>query len=129
MTVGLNTTNLAHQWLNWLRGVATTAPAGTFVRLHLGDPGAAGTSNGSTNTTRVAATFSAAAGGAIALSNTPTWASWANGAETISHISVWDAASAGNFLFSVALTSSKAITNGDTFTLTTLGFSLAPIAA
>lgn len=129
MTVGLHTTNLAHQWLNWLRGSATTAPSGTYVRLHTADPGAAGTTAGSANTTRVAATFSAASGGAIALSNSPAWASWASGSETISHISVWDAATAGSFLFSVALTTSKAITNGDTFTLTTLGFSLTPIAA
>jgi hypothetical protein len=49
--------------------------------------------------------------------------------ETISHISVWDASSAGNFLFSAALTTPKSVNNGDTLNLTTLGFSLTPQAA
>src|SRR5688500_13905616 len=122
MTAGLHTTNMAPEWLNWLRGTATTAPSGTFVRLHTGDPGASGTSNASANTTRPAVTFSAAAAGAIALNGTPpSWATWASGSETLTHISVWDANAGGNFLFSVALTASKSITNGDTFTLNTLG--------
>lgn len=129
MTVGLHTTNLANSWLNMLRGTAFTAPSAQYVKLHTGDPGSAATANTSANTTRVAATFSAASSGALALSNTPSWASWASGSETISHISVWDASTAGNFLYSVALTVSKAITNGDTFTLTSLSFSLAPLAA
>jgi hypothetical protein len=130
MTAGLHTTNLAHQWLNWIRGTATTAPSATYVKLHTGDPGSAGTSNASANTTRVAVTFAAASGGAIAMNGTaPAWATWASGSETLTHISVWDASTAGNFLFSVALTASKAIANGDTFTMATLGVSLTPIAA
>lgn len=130
MTAGLHPANTAHQWLNWIRGTATTAPSGTFVKLHTGDPGSAGTSNASGTTTRPAVTFSAASAGAIAMSGTaPSWATWAAGNETITHISVWDASSAGNFLFSIALTASKAMTNGDTLTLSTLGVSLTPLAA
>jgi hypothetical protein len=49
--------------------------------------------------------------------------------ETISHISVWDASTAGNFLWSAALTTSKSVVNTDTLTFTTLGVSLTPIAA
>ena len=128
MTVGISAANLATKWLNMLRATAFTAPAGTFVELHIGDPGAAGTSNPSAVTTRSSATFNASAGGsALSLSNTPTWSMTAT--ETISHIAVWDASSAGNFLFSAALNTSKSVNNGDTLNLTTLGFSLTPQAA
>jgi hypothetical protein len=127
MTVGLATTTLANNWLNMLRQVAFTAPAGTYIKLHTADPGAAGTSNPSTVTTRQQATFSAASGGAIALSNSPSFTMTAT--ETITHISVWDAATAGNFLWSAALTTSKSVVATDTLTFTTLGVSLSPLAA
>lgn len=128
MTVGISAANLATKWLNMLRATAFTAPAATFVELHIGDPGAAGTSNPSAVTTRSSATFNASAGGsALSLSNTPSWSMTAT--ETISHIAVWDASSAGTFLFSAALNTSKAVNNGDTLNLTTLGFSMTPQAA
>jgi hypothetical protein len=128
MAVGLHTTNLANKWLDMLRGVAFTAPAATYVKLHIGDPGAAATANASAVTTRVVVTFSAAASGALAMTGTaPSW-SMTTG-ETISHISIWDASTAGNFLWSVALTASKTVANGDTLTLNTLALSLTPLAA
>jgi len=127
MTVGLATTTLANNWLNMLRGTAFTAPAGTYIKLHTADPGAAGTSNPSAVTTRASATFSAASAGAIALSNSPSFTMTAT--ETITHISVWDASTAGNFLWSAALTTSKSVVNTDTLTFTTLGVSLSPLAA
>ncbi len=124
---------LANGWLNTIRGGAAgssfTAPAAVYTKLHLGDPGAAAATSPSTNTTRVATTFGAASAGALALSNTPTWSSWANGTEVISHVSVWDASTAGNFLLSGALTSSKTVQNGDTLTITSFAVSLAPLAA
>jgi hypothetical protein len=51
---------------------------------------------------------------------------WTNGgtSETLTDISVWTASSGGTFLFSVALTTSKAWTSADQFTLSTLGVSL-----
>lgn len=128
MTTGISAANLATNWLNMLRATAFTAPAGQFVKLHVGDPGAAGANNASAVTTRSSATYTASSGGsALALSNTPTWSMTAT--ETISHISVWDAASAGNFLFSAALNTPKSVNNGDTLNLTTLGFSMTPQAA
>lgn len=130
MTVGLATAAMAHQWLNWIRGSATTAPTATYVKLHTADPGSAGaTAAAAGSTTRVVATFSAASGGAIALTGTSP--SWTNGgsSETLTHISVWDASSAGNFLWSAALSSSQAWASTNTFTLTTLGVSLTPLAA
>jgi hypothetical protein len=129
LTVGLNTVNLANHILDHLRGgTAWTQPAGIYVKLHIGDPGSAATSNASAVTTRSQATYSAAASGAIALTGTnPSWSMTAT--ETISHVSVWDAVTSGNFLWSAALSASKAVVNGDTLTLTSLGFSLAPLAA
>ena len=127
MTVGLATTTLANNWLNMLRQVAFTAPAATYVKLHTGDPGSAGTANASAVTTRQAATFSAASAGAIALSNSPSFTMTTT--ETISHISVWDASTAGNLLWTAALTTSKAVVNTDTLTFTTLGVALSPLAA
>ena len=127
MTVGLAATTLANNWLNMLRGTAFTAPAATYIKLHTADPGAAGATAASVVTTRQAATFSAASAGAIALSNSPSFTM--TGTETISHISVWDTSSAGNFLWSAALTTSKSVVNTDTLTFTTLGVSLTPVAA
>lgn len=129
MVVGLNTSNLANKVLDHLRGgTAWTQPSALYVKVHLGDPGSAGTANASAVTTRSQATFSAASSGAIALTGTnPSWSMTAT--ETVTHVSVWDASTSGNFLWSAALSASKAVVNGDTLTLTSLGFSLAPLAA
>lgn len=130
MTVGMSTANLANKWLDMLGGTAFSAPGTTTVKLHTGDPGPAGTANASAETTRKALTWSSASAGSKAITTTlPSWASWAAGSETISHISVWDSTTAGNFLFSVALTTPKAMTDGDTLNLTSLTFALTPLAA
>ena len=129
MTVGISGANLANKILDTITRTGTAPTAGTvYVKLHTGDPGSAGTSNASGVTTRSAATFgSAATGGVGTMTNTPSWSM--TGTETISHISLWDASSAGNFLQSAALTASKNVTNGDTLTLTTLTLAYTPIAA
>ncbi|WP_228002125.1 phage tail fiber protein [Nocardia australiensis] len=128
MSLGLHTTNFANKVLDHLRGgPAWSQPSGLYVKVHTGDPGA-GTANASAVTTRSQATFAAAASGAIALTGTnPSWPMTAT--ETISHVSVWDSSTSGNFLWSAALSAPKAVVNGDTLTLTSLGFSLAPLAA
>lgn len=127
MPAGLATTTLANNWLNMLRAVAFVAPAGTFIKLHTADPGVAGATAPSVNVTRVAATFGAAAGGAIALSNAPAFTMTAT--ETITHISVWDASTLGNLLWTSALTVAKPVVNTDTLTFTAIGVSLTPLAA
>ena len=128
MTVGISTANLANKWLDMLGGTAFTAPAGAFAELHLGDPGVNGTSNPSTETSRKAITYGAASGGSKAMSNTPSW-SWVQGTETISHLAIWDASTAGNFLFSILLTAAKQVANGDTLNITSLSVSFTPLAA
>jgi hypothetical protein len=132
MAVGLAKTTLANKWLDLLRGTAFSAPAALYVRLHTsnGDPGAAGTANGSTVSTRVLVSFSAASDGAIALggaNSAPQWTMTAN--ESIQYISVWDSATGGNFLWSAALSVAKTVQNGDTLTLTTCGLTLTPFAS
>jgi hypothetical protein len=133
MAVGLSAANLANPWLDVLRLQGITAKSIVAVKLHTGDPGSAGTTAASGNTTRSTITFAAAASGAIASNNVPSWSSWPVGqnGEVITHISLWDNATAGNFLLSIALTASKTMGTGDTLNLTSGGttVTLTPIAA
>ena len=100
-----------------------TAPAGTYVKLHTGDPGEDGTANAATETTRKVASWSAASSGSIATSATLEWTNVST-TETYSHWSLWDASTAGNCIWSGALSSSAAVTAGDTFQITALTLSL-----
>jgi hypothetical protein len=130
MTVGISSANLATPWLNVLRNTAATAIAQPYFKLHTGDPGAAGANNAAAgDTTRKAASYAAPAAGSIA--QTGTAPSWTNGGttETLSHISVWDASSAGNFLFSFALSATQSWANTNTFSMSSYSFGLTPIAA
>ena len=100
-----------------------TMPTNVYVKLHLGDPGEAATSNAAVEATRKVAAWSAAASGAIATSATLEWTNVST-TETYSHWSLWDASTAGNALWSGALSSSAAVTAGDTFQITSLTLSL-----
>jgi hypothetical protein len=112
------------------RSVAWTEPAAFFVKLHTADPGAAGSTAAAGETTRQAVTFSAAASGAITNSADVTWTNVST-SETLSHVSFWDASTAGTFLGSDALETARAVTAGDNFTISTgdLDLSLTPLAA
>lgn len=131
MTAGLSAANLANAWLDTMRGTSATnftADTTLFVQCHIGDPGASGTANPSTGiATRTAANWNAASAGSQSLTATVSFS--ATGSDTITHVSVWGASSAGTFYYSAALSASKAVTNGDTLNLTALTFSLSPIAA
>lgn len=130
MTVGLAATTLAHKWLDMLSATAFTAPVGAYIKLHTADPGAAGATSAAVgDATRKAITYAAAAAGAKAMNGTlPVWTNGGT-SESISHISSWDAAAAGNFLFTGVLTAPQAWANTNTFTLTSLSISMTPIAA
>jgi len=101
----------------WTGRTTYTANAAVYAQLHTASPGAAGTSNVATETTRQAVTFGAAAA-SDAISNTAA-VQWTNvsTSETYSHVSFWTALSAGTFLGSDDLPASKAVTAGDTFTI------------
>ena len=132
MAAGIST-YLADAWLNTLRGGAAgtsyTAPGAIYGQLHTADPGAAGTTAVSLGSAaRVAITEGAASAGAIALTNSPLWT---NGgvSETLTYVTTWDASSLGNFLNAYLLTAAQAWVSTNTFTLTSLGTSLTPIAS
>ena len=129
MTVGLSAVNTADKLLNTIGRTGTTFTAGSlYVKLHTADPGATAATAASAVTTRYAVTFSASSAGSMALTSMGgTWSMTAT--ETISHISLWDAATAGTFLWSVALTASKSVVSGDTLSLTSLTLAFSPIAA
>jgi hypothetical protein len=106
-------------------GLMLAAGTGTNannVQAHTGPPGAAGTANVSSVTTRPAVTWAAPSGGSVAANGTPpAWASWAgtNG-EVLTDVSFWSASSAGTFGFSAALSAPVTMNIGDSFTLTSI---------
>jgi hypothetical protein len=102
---------------------AWTIPSNVYVKLHTGDAGEAGTSNAATETTRKVAAWATAASGSIATSATLEWTNVA-ATETYTHWSLWDALTSGNCLWTGALSSSAAVTAGDTFQITSLTLSL-----
>jgi hypothetical protein len=102
---------------------AWTIPSNVYVKLHTADAGEAGTTSAATETTRKVAAWATASSGAIATSATIEWTNVA-ATETYSHWSLWDAATAGNCLWTGALSSSAAVTAGDTFQITSLTLSL-----
>lgn len=122
MTVGISSTE-ANEALDALLA------SYTWVKLHIGDPGAAGTANAAVETDRQQATWAAASGGASSNTNDMTWASVA-GSEDYTYFSVWTASTAGTFGFSGTLTA-NAVTSGDTFVISIgdLDVSITPVAA
>ncbi len=106
---------LADQWLDALGNNDTFAVTAVYVKLHVGDPGAAGTSNAATETTRKEASFSAASSGTLTSDAALTWTNIA-GSQDATHFTAWDNISAGNFLLSGTITA-NAYTAGDTFTI------------
>jgi hypothetical protein len=85
----------------------------SWVKLHIGSPGANGTTNPAVETTRQQATWAAAAAGAAANTNLLSWTNVA-GSEDYTHFSVWTLNAAGVFGFSGTITA-NAVTAGDTF--------------
>lgn len=124
MTLGV-ASGVANGWLD-----GTFATATCWVKLHTADPGAAGaTAAAAGDTTRKQATMAAASAGSKAAS--ANVGPWTNGgtSETLSHISLWSASSAGTFNGSAALSGNQAWASGNQFSLTALTISITPIAA
>lgn len=103
---------------SWLDALARGVPYDNdevWVKLHLGDPGAAGTANPAAETTRKQATFGAgASGGAISNTVVIEWTALP-AAETLTHVSLWSASTAGTFLGSDDLSSPAAVEINDVF--------------
>lgn len=117
MPAGLSTA-ARNSILDAIGNATSFSYSAVWVKLHLGDPGSAGTSNPAATTTRVQASFAAASGGSMTTDADILWSSVAN-AETISWISLWDASTAGNFIGNAQLTASKTVAVGDNFRIPT----------
>lgn len=87
-------------------------PSPLFVKLHTGDPGEDATSNAAATTLRKSVAFAAASTGSRVTTADAEWTGLAN-AETITHVSLWDALTLGNPVWSGALTVSKTVAVGD----------------
>lgn len=107
---------LANSWLDALGNATSFSVTTVYIKLHTADPGSAGTSNAATETTRKAASFSAASGGVLTSDADVTWTNIA-GSQDATHFTAWDNATTGNFLFSGTITA-NAYTAGDTYTIT-----------
>lgn len=124
LALGLSVVNCADKMLNALRGTSFSVTALT-CQLHTAIPGALGTNAASGgDATKRTVTLIASSSGVVAINTGATWTNVAT-SETLSHISIWDGA---NFLWSAALTSTQAWNAANTFTLTSLGMSLTPLA-
>ena len=103
---------------HFLKGTAYTAPTNIYVSLHTADPGTTGANEaagGSYARQIGTSAFAAASAGSKASNAVIEFAGMP--AATLTHVGVWDASSAGNFLVGGALSASKTTNSGDTFRL------------
>lgn len=89
----------------------------SWIKLHTGAPGANGTANAATETTRKQATFGAASGAALTTTAPLQWTNVA-GSEDYTHYTMWTASSGGTFGHSGTITANP-VTAADTFTIAT----------
>jgi hypothetical protein len=100
-----------------LGGAAATAPSARYLSLHTGDPGSTGASEATgSGYSRQAVTWNAAA--AKAATNSNALSQTLSGAlGPITFLGVWDASTAGTFLYGLTVTSAKTYANGDSWTV------------
>lgn len=106
---------LENELLDTALAVGSYVTTNVYVSLHTADPGETGASEstGGSYSRKGPTVFSAAAAGTT--SNTAQIDFTNMPASTITHVGLWDAATAGNFLWGGALTASKTLNAGDTF--------------
>jgi hypothetical protein len=106
---------LGNAWLNALGNNTSFAVAQVYVKLHVGDPGANGTANPATETTRKAVSFGVASAGVLTSDDDVTWTNIA-GSQDANHFTAWDSLTTGNFLFSGNITANP-YDAGDTYAI------------
>ena len=106
---------LADELLDAVGNNSSFAVGAVYVKLHTGDPGANGTGNPATETTRKAASFGASSAGTLTSDADITWTNIA-GSQDATFFTAWDNLSAGNFLFSGSI-NGNAYTAGDTYVI------------
>lgn len=114
MATGLSN-YLANNFLDAVGNATAYSAANVYVKLHIGDPGANGTTNPATETTRKLVSFGSASTGGLTSDADVSWTNIA-GSENATFFTVWDNLTAGNFLFSGTV-AGNAYTAGDTFTI------------
>ena len=114
MATGLST-YLANAFLDSVGNATSFSVTTAYVKLHVADPGANGTANPATETTRKSVSFSAASSGSLTSDAAITWTNIA-GSQDATYFTAWDASTAGNFLFSGTITGNP-YTAGDTYTI------------
>ena len=103
-----------------LRDTADWAPATVYLALHTGDPTDVTdpTALGNeVNVARQAIEFDATHADTGQTQNTNIETFTSMPAVTVSHIGIWDHASAGNLLFYTAVDASKTVASGDTISV------------
>lgn len=101
--------------LDWLFTTdPVTRPTGWYAALHDGDPGETGANEVTTSEdadyVRKSITFGSSSSGATLSASQVSWTVASDSAGyTVTHISIWDAATAGNCLIAGALVQSKAL--------------------
>ena len=114
---------LEDKLLNWLKGTAMgSAPSGLYVRLFTADPTDAGALTSEVTTTirpsgGVAATFgsitTSSSGNSMSNSALVDFGNAAGApGSPVTHFGIFDAATAGNMLYSAALTTPRTVTLG-----------------
>lgn len=106
---------LADELLDAVGNNSSFAVGAVYIKLHIGDPGANGTANPATETTREAASFGASSSGTLTSDADITWTNIA-GSEDATYFTAWDSATTGNFLFSGSI-NGNAYTAGDTYVI------------
>ena len=122
MATGLSS-YLANAFLNSVGNATSFSVSTAYVKLHIGDPGANGTANAATETTRKAVSFGAAGSGSMANDADLTWTA-ISGSQDATYFTAWDASTAGNFLFSGTI-SGNTYTAGDTYTIPSASLTVA----
>ena len=98
----------------------TAMPATLYVQMHTGNPGAGGTSDVSSETTRKSFTRPSASAGSTSNAFLIEWLNAQALGETITHATIWDAASAGNCWWVIANTDpDPVVSNGNTVRIDT----------
>ena len=95
---------------------------GSWIKLHIGDPGAAGAANAATETTRKQISLGTPTNGVVTNDAAITWTSIA-GSEDATHFSLWTAVTAGTFLFSGTITAA-AYTAGNNYEIAIGGLTI-----
>jgi hypothetical protein len=109
-----------------LRGSSYTAPTTTYLALYTNDPTDADTGTEITGGSyvRQAITFSSPSNGATSNSSAIEFPQATADWGTITYVGIRDAVTSGNLLYHTALDTSKTISNGDIFKITSTNLSV-----